>query len=198
MTNNALFWQRQHPPVGSRRGDIELSSHRAHVLAMYKSSEVEWRVHRDLHISTHFAVQALCSSQASLCSSSSTSPFSPLPSPLFAVPLSQSPFLRQVLIVFSSSKPAALTTFVQRADALEARAAQVDGHIFICTDDQFSGDCTNYGFVANTCSNFPSEFQDDISSVGPDQGWVCTLFMYVFRANYQRSWLTQTPQQLQL
>lgn len=73
-----------------------------------------------------------------------------------------------------------LTTTVKRADALEARAAQVDGHIFICTDDQFSGECTNYGFVDNVCSNFPGEFQDDISSFGPDQGWICTLFMYLF------------------
>lgn len=66
----------------------------------------------------------------------------------------------------------------QRAEDLEARAAQVDGHIYICTDDNFSGSCTNYGFTANQCSNFPSGFQDNISSVGPDKGWVCTLFMY--------------------
>lgn len=68
----------------------------------------------------------------------------------------------------------------QRAEDLEARAAQVDGHIYICTDDNFSGSCTNYGFVANQCSNFSSGFQDNISSVGPDKGWVCTLFMYAY------------------
>lgn len=66
---------------------------------------------------------------------------------------------------------------LERAEDLEARAAQVDGHIYICTDDNFSGSCTNYGFTANQCSNFPSGFQDNISSVGPDKGWVCTLFI---------------------
>ncbi|KAJ7680185.1 hypothetical protein B0H14DRAFT_3535900 [Mycena olivaceomarginata] len=57
--------------------------------------------------------------------------------------------------------------------ALTAHAAPaileplVDGHVFICTDANFSGDCTNYGFFADQCSNFPGEFADDISSSGP-------------------------------
>ncbi|KAJ7680184.1 hypothetical protein B0H14DRAFT_3908229 [Mycena olivaceomarginata] len=66
--------------------------------------------------------------------------------------------------------------------ALTAHAAPatleplVDGHVFICTDANFSGDCTNYGFFADQCSNFPGEFADDISSFGPDSGWSCTMY----------------------
>ncbi|KAF7344986.1 Short chain dehydrogenase [Mycena venus] len=53
---------------------------------------------------------------------------------------------------------------------------RVDGHVYICTDSNFGGDCTNYGFTNNVCSNLPSEFQDDISSFGPDKGWSCTMY----------------------
>jgi hypothetical protein len=42
--------------------------------------------------------------------------------------------------------------------------ARVDGNIFICTDKHFGGDCTNYAFFDDQCSNFPGEFNDDISS----------------------------------
>ncbi|KAJ7814692.1 hypothetical protein B0H14DRAFT_2603966 [Mycena olivaceomarginata] len=55
-------------------------------------------------------------------------------------------------------------------------AALVDGHVYICTDANFGGDCTDYGFTNNVCSNLPSEFQDDISSFGPDAGWVCAFY----------------------
>ncbi|KAF7363011.1 Short chain dehydrogenase [Mycena venus] len=57
-----------------------------------------------------------------------------------------------------------------------ALEAQVDGHVFICTDANFSGDCTNYGFFDDQCSNFPDEFNDDISSFRPDAGWSCTMY----------------------
>ncbi|KAJ7157282.1 hypothetical protein C8R46DRAFT_1114005 [Mycena filopes] len=77
------------------------------------------------------------------------------------------------------------SAFVALAAALAVAAAPagpstdsalVDGHVFICTDVDFGGDCTNYGFFNNVCSTFPSEFQDNISSFGPDKGWKCTLY----------------------
>ncbi|KAJ7152432.1 hypothetical protein C8R46DRAFT_1228661 [Mycena filopes] len=77
------------------------------------------------------------------------------------------------------------SAFVALAAALAVAAAPagastdsalVDGHVFICTDANFAGDCTNYGFFADQCSNFPGEFQDDISSFGPDAGWSCTMY----------------------
>ncbi|KAJ7152552.1 hypothetical protein C8R46DRAFT_1042809 [Mycena filopes] len=58
-------------------------------------------------------------------------------------------------------------------------SALVDGHVFIYTDANFAGDCTNYGFFDDQCSNFPGEFQDDISSFGPDAGWSCTMYTSV-------------------
>lgn len=61
----------------------------------------------------------------------------------------------------------------------QTRAAEVDGHVYICTDANWSGDCTNYGFYEGVCSNFPAEFQDDISSIGPDGGWKCNFYMFV-------------------
>ncbi|PSR71214.1 hypothetical protein PHLCEN_2v12868 [Hermanssonia centrifuga] len=60
---------------------------------------------------------------------------------------------------------------------LEQRSAQVDGHCYICTDDYWGGSCTNYGFYSGQCSNFPSSFQDDISSAGCDSGWNCVFFL---------------------
>ncbi|OBZ73474.1 hypothetical protein A0H81_06641 [Grifola frondosa] len=68
-----------------------------------------------------------------------------------------------------------LASFVLAAPTIEEREAQVDGYIYICTDANWSGDCDNYGFINGQCSNFPSTFQNDISSVGPDPGWVCIL-----------------------
>ncbi|KAJ7157286.1 hypothetical protein C8R46DRAFT_1040322 [Mycena filopes] len=77
------------------------------------------------------------------------------------------------------------SAFVALAAALAVAAAPagpstdsalVDGHIFLCTDVNFGGDCVNWGFFDNVCSTFPSEFQDDISSFGPDKGWICTLY----------------------
>ncbi|KAJ7853454.1 hypothetical protein B0H13DRAFT_2358902 [Mycena leptocephala] len=73
----------------------------------------------------------------------------------------------------------ALTINAAQENVLEAR---VDGHVFICTDVNFSGDCTNYGFFADLCSSFPGEFSDDISSFGPDAGW-CTLYTRFFETH---------------
>lgn len=54
---------------------------------------------------------------------------------------------------------------------------RVDGYVYICTDAEWAGACDNYGFTLDVCSNFPSEFQDDISSVGPSQGFSCNFYM---------------------
>ncbi|KAJ7055996.1 hypothetical protein C8F01DRAFT_1087362 [Mycena amicta] len=44
---------------------------------------------------------------------------------------------------------------VKRRPPAEARSAEVSAHVFICTDINFAGDCTNYGFNNGQCSNFP-------------------------------------------
>ncbi|KAJ7802292.1 hypothetical protein B0H14DRAFT_2713917 [Mycena olivaceomarginata] len=71
---------------------------------------------------------------------------------------------------------AAITALTAHAAPATTLEPLVDGHVFICTDANFSGDCTNYGFFADQCSNFPGEFADDISSFGPDSGWSCTMY----------------------
>ncbi|KAJ7325397.1 hypothetical protein DFH08DRAFT_817077 [Mycena albidolilacea] len=61
-----------------------------------------------------------------------------------------------------------------------ADAALVDANVSICTDSNFGGDCTEYRITNNACSNLPSEFQDDISSFGPDQGWGCIFYTQAY------------------
>ncbi|KAJ7752712.1 hypothetical protein B0H14DRAFT_3710497 [Mycena olivaceomarginata] len=70
---------------------------------------------------------------------------------------------------------AAIAALTVNAVPATAPEPDVDGHVYICTDANFSGDCTDYGFFAGQCSNFPGEFNDDISSFGPDVGWACTI-----------------------
>ncbi|KAJ7643188.1 hypothetical protein B0H17DRAFT_1148627 [Mycena rosella] len=65
--------------------------------------------------------------------------------------------------------------------ALEKRT---DGNVYLCTDANFAGDCTNYGFFDSQCSNLPGEFSDDISSFGPDAGWLCTININCTGATY--------------
>ncbi|KAF8180634.1 hypothetical protein BJ912DRAFT_1062414 [Pholiota molesta] len=59
---------------------------------------------------------------------------------------------------------------------INARAAEVDGHLFVCTDDNFTGDCANFAFNVDECINFNSPFQDSISSFGPDAGFICITY----------------------
>ncbi|KAF8209969.1 hypothetical protein K438DRAFT_1960199 [Mycena galopus ATCC 62051] len=84
----------------------------------------------------------------------------------------------QFKLNFITLVAAAMTAVVVSAVpvAHSARAADVDGYVYICTDEDFAGDCDNYGFNSGVCSNFPVEFQNDISSWGPDQGWECIMY----------------------
>ncbi|KAF8989491.1 hypothetical protein BDQ17DRAFT_1434423 [Cyathus striatus] len=59
---------------------------------------------------------------------------------------------------------------------LSERAAEVDGTLYVCTDNNWGGACTNLGFFNNQCSNMPSGYNDDISSFGPSAGWECTTY----------------------
>ncbi|KAF8189025.1 hypothetical protein BJ912DRAFT_1042400 [Pholiota molesta] len=76
-----------------------------------------------------------------------------------------------VALVGVNAAPAA------NVENLDARAAQVDGHLFVCIDINFSNTCANLNFNVNTCINFSSPFQDTISSLGPDPGFTCVAFV---------------------
>ncbi|KAF9475467.1 hypothetical protein BDN70DRAFT_883666 [Pholiota conissans] len=59
---------------------------------------------------------------------------------------------------------------------VESRADQVDGHLYVCTDINFTGICANVAFNVDQCINFVSPFQDTISSWGPDAGFLCITY----------------------
>jgi hypothetical protein len=67
-------------------------------------------------------------------------------------------------------------------DALNAELEEFDkratGHVYLCTDSNFQGSCTNYGVTLGSCSDLPSSFNDNISSFGPDNGLRCCLYEY--------------------
>ncbi|KAF8199803.1 hypothetical protein K438DRAFT_1966170 [Mycena galopus ATCC 62051] len=46
------------------------------------------------------------------------------------------------------------------------------GNVFVCTDAGFTGSCQVFS-SSGQCVNFPSSFNDDITSVGPDSGQDC-------------------------
>ncbi|KAJ6592870.1 hypothetical protein B0H19DRAFT_1245680 [Mycena capillaripes] len=48
-----------------------------------------------------------------------------------------------------------------------AISARTQGNVFVCTDVQFTGSCAVFHGASGQCINFPSAFNDDISSVGP-------------------------------
>jgi hypothetical protein len=48
---------------------------------------------------------------------------------------------------------------------------------FVCTDAEFAGNCDVFHGASGQCVNFPGNFNDDISAVGPDSGQDCFFFM---------------------
>ncbi|KAH9481026.1 hypothetical protein JR316_0005545 [Psilocybe cubensis] len=60
---------------------------------------------------------------------------------------------------------------------LEAAAALADGNLFVCINPNFGEPCTVFPFTVGQCINFPAPFNDAISSVAPDPGFICTLFV---------------------
>ena len=53
------------------------------------------------------------------------------------------------------------------------------GSIFVCTDYNWGGLCDHFAFQNGVCANFPADLNDQISSVGPDAGWTCNLYVCV-------------------
>ena len=48
--------------------------------------------------------------------------------------------------------------------------------LYVCSDANWSGTCENVGFNNEECIVFPGELQNDITSVGPPQGYYCYLY----------------------
>lgn len=69
---------------------------------------------------------------------------------------------------------------VALAAALAASASPLQtrgsSNLYVCTDANWAGLCENVWFQDETCQTFPGELQNDISSVGPPQGYYCYLY----------------------
>ncbi|KAJ7203492.1 hypothetical protein GGX14DRAFT_569944 [Mycena pura] len=50
------------------------------------------------------------------------------------------------------------------------------GEILLCVNAGFGAPCVNALYLENTCTNVPTNFQDNVSAVQPPQGVVCTLY----------------------
>ncbi|CUA69873.1 hypothetical protein RSOLAG22IIIB_04129 [Rhizoctonia solani] len=56
-------------------------------------------------------------------------------------------------------------------------AAAISGGVYFCTDADFKGKCLFVsGFAENQCVNFGNEFNDQVTSFGPDKGLACLLY----------------------
>ncbi|KAJ7590379.1 hypothetical protein C8J56DRAFT_784108, partial [Mycena floridula] len=51
------------------------------------------------------------------------------------------------------------------------------GELLMCVNANFGAPCTNVLYFENTCTNVPTNFQDDVSAVQPSAGVVCTLYI---------------------
>ena len=66
--------------------------------------------------------------------------------------------------------------FGRRSRYFVHRQAPSTGKIHVCTDWDWKGSCTNVHFNNAQCTNFPSAYQDNVSSLGPDGGWECIIY----------------------
>ncbi|CZS97805.1 uncharacterized protein RAG0_06712 [Rhynchosporium agropyri] len=49
-------------------------------------------------------------------------------------------------------------------------------HVYVCINSNFSGACQNVQVNTGGCYNFVGNYNDAISSIGPDQGTTCTIW----------------------
>ena len=57
------------------------------------------------------------------------------------------------------------------------REAPTGAEIVICTDPTFAGDCAFIFIPQNNCTEFPTGFLNDVSSVENPSDFDCTLYM---------------------
>lgn len=54
-------------------------------------------------------------------------------------------------------------------------------HLYVCTDDNFRGNCKNIELSATLCYDMEKAFNKNVSSAGPDDGTFCVLYSYVLK-----------------
>ncbi|KAJ6457927.1 hypothetical protein C8R45DRAFT_1032319 [Mycena sanguinolenta] len=50
------------------------------------------------------------------------------------------------------------------------------GQILLCVNANFGAPCVEALYLENTCTNVPTNFQDNVSAVQPAEGVICTLY----------------------
>lgn len=50
------------------------------------------------------------------------------------------------------------------------------GNAYMCTEENWGGQCENHFFDLGGCNEVPGEYLFNIGSFGPDQGAICTFF----------------------
>ncbi|KAJ6503062.1 hypothetical protein DFH09DRAFT_1146143 [Mycena vulgaris] len=81
-------------------------------------------------------------------------------------------FITAVLALFPLAYAAPATQ-----PALAALSSRSQGTVFVCDDGDFKGHCIKVRGANGTCVNFPTAFNDVVSSLGPDPGQVCFFFV---------------------
>ena len=71
------------------------------------------------------------------------------------------------------------TLLTIQTDAAVELAPRDVGNVYVCTDANWEGDCTNLSFASGYCENLAPEFEYDITSIGPDPEWACWFYAYV-------------------
>ncbi|KAF8599342.1 hypothetical protein BDV93DRAFT_511741 [Ceratobasidium sp. AG-I] len=68
------------------------------------------------------------------------------------------------------------TSHLPNLICFENQKRDVNG-VFFCTDADFKGRCVYVrGFSSGQCVGVGSDFNDNVSSFGPDQGMTCTIY----------------------
>lgn len=67
--------------------------------------------------------------------------------------------------------------YIAQVQSREVENLAVDGHLFVCTDINFTGTCASLAFVNGVCNNLPPAWTNSISSLGAEPGWLCTFWM---------------------
>ncbi|KAF7351585.1 hypothetical protein MSAN_01591000 [Mycena sanguinolenta] len=85
-----------------------------------------------------------------------------------------------VTLAVTTPQPAFTGTAVEVAAAVNSSdpvpGAQDAEEIYLCANRYFMPPCVTVPYLKNTCTNVPFGFNDNVSSVKPAQGAVCTLY----------------------
>lgn len=59
----------------------------------------------------------------------------------------------------------------------QARNTPIGTDLKICTDTNFQGNCDDIFVEHDTCTRFPSDYVNDVSSIASPGPWACTLYL---------------------